>query len=127
MATKRKQDPKHAEPTVVISELDLISIETQRRGVSELSKQLNKAKADLEKKEQEVMEKLKTGGVVQGKLTAIIERVMGAARPKWRELHVEHMKKEHKMTEAEVEAEAKKAYPATENEILTIGAKPATV
>lgn len=127
MATKRKQDPKRAEPTEVVTELDLISIETQRRGVSELSKQLNKAKADLEKAELAVMDKLKGGAAVQGKLTAIVEKELGASRPSWRDLHVTHMTKEHNLTEKEVEAAAKAAYPPKEKEVLTIGTKPATV
>lgn len=104
----------------VVTELDLITIETNRLKLAEIRKQERQLKAALEQQEENVITLLRAGAVVQGGLSAVIETSPGVCRPKYQELWVKHMA-EHGVAEKAALEQAKEAYPAVEKEELVIG------
>jgi chromosome segregation ATPase len=116
-----RKNAKKQEAPVVITELELVGIETTRMQLSDLRKQVRKAEAKLEQSEKSVIDRLKAGAQVLGSRTAAIQAGVGPCRPKWQELHIKHMEAEHGQAAALTEQKAKEAYPAKPTEELVIG------
>jgi hypothetical protein len=108
----------------VVTELDLISIETLRIMVQDYRRQCREAEARLEQQEAGVIERLRRGAPVQGRRSAVVTVETGPARPRWKELHVEHMSTEHGDSPKEIEELAQKLYPGKPTDVLVIGLKP---
>ena len=106
---------------LVITEVDLLEVLTQRSHLEVLRQQVREAQARLEQKEGEIMAMLKLGARVDGYRSATIEKCIGPHRPKYQELWVEHMGQYHGLTEAMSVEVARNKYPPKAVEVLVIG------
>lgn len=114
--------PKKAvQRPLVVSEVDLLEILTQRSHLAKLRKQVREAEAVLEQKEGSVMDLLRAGAVVEGHRSAAIEQSIGPYRPKYQELWLAHMGEYHGLTEAMAMEVARAKYPPKTVEALVIG------
>lgn len=111
---------------VVITELELVAVETATLQLQYLRKKVRQAEASLEQQETSVISKLKAGAAIQGSRTATVQTELGQCRPKWQELHLKHLAEEHGIAEAQAVEDARKLYPPKSVEVLVIGQKPPT-
>jgi hypothetical protein len=125
MATKKAV--KTESPIEVITEYELIAVETTRLQLQEARKKVKQAELALEGRQKDIIRKLKSGAHVEGSKTAIITEELGQCRPAWKDLYVEHFQSEHGETLESIVLRAQAAYPATSHEVLVIGSKPASV
>jgi hypothetical protein len=106
-----------------ITELELVSIETDRLLLERLRKQVREAEAKLEQAEKDVLERLMAGATVQGHKTAVAKTVTGPSRPHWKDEYVAHFESEHGETRKSIEEAVAKKYPGTPKVVLVIGEK----
>jgi hypothetical protein len=112
---------------LVVTEYELVAIETTRLQLAEFRKKAREAEAALEQREADVIAKLKAGAVVEGNRTAVIKPDVGPSRPKWKELYVQHFEAEHGETAESIEVRVQKLYPGKTCDTLVIGDKPPSV
>lgn len=121
MAKKtQRKTPVEQQPTQVVTELELVAVETSRMTLATLRKRVREAEATLEQQEADVIAKVRAGAAIQGKLAASVTVEMGPSRPKWQELHFEHMLNEHGLTKEQVVVDAQKRYPPKPYDVLNI-------
>ena len=106
---------------LVITEVDLLEVLTQRSHLEALRKQVREAEAKLEQQEGQIMALLKAGAKVEGYRTATIEKCIGPHRPKYHELWVLHMGQYHGLSEGMAMEVARVQYPPKTIENLVIG------
>lgn len=113
--------PQHAE---TIKENELADILTTRMEVQQARQRTRELEARLEQLEHGVVGRLLRGCPIVGSLVATIEQKLGACRPAWKNIHLDHMATRHGVVAAQVEAEAQAAYPAESRDVLVIGWAP---
>jgi hypothetical protein len=116
MKTKKK-------PKVVVTEIELVSIRTQRMMLEELARSIKKAALDLAASEFKVLSKLKQGAPIEGQLNAVITLEKGRFAPPYKDELMDHMAKHHGVHSAEVEKALRDKYPVKEREVLVIDEK----
>jgi len=97
---KEKEAPQISEP-------ELIHILGLRDKIAETRKYTRELEAELENTERQVMETLKGGAEVAGRLSAAIELVTGDIRPGWKEIHLHHMETAHGVAKKQAEEDAR--------------------
>jgi uncharacterized protein (UPF0179 family) len=90
----RNHNEDDMEP-VTVEEAELQAIVLQRLRVAGLKEALKVANEELDSMEEQVTFKLGIGAEVVGRLSAILETVVGKIAPKWKDLYLAHMAKEH--------------------------------
>jgi hypothetical protein len=124
MAKKAKKVEQQVQ---VITEFELVALETTRLQLAEARKKVRELEAATEQREANLIAALKAGAVVDGNRTAVVETVTGPSRPKWKEAYVEHFQEEHGETQEAIELRLQKKYPGKECEVLVVGVKPQSV
>lgn len=111
----------------VVSQRDLLAIETQRASIASQEDALKKARAALASDEKEVLTKLQAGAKVEmGLYTASFHFDMGRSAPSYQDLLVMHMECVHNIPRETTVALAQGAYPAKQKKdpTLDIGRTP---
>jgi hypothetical protein len=79
-----------------VTEAELLAVEAQRSHVANLKNQLANSERALAELEADVVAKLEAGFQVRSKhLSAGLEASVGARRPEWKDLYLEHMEDVH--------------------------------
>jgi hypothetical protein len=104
----------------VVTELELVEIQTMRLSSEALAKSLKKTTEELEAKERNVIDRLNAGATVQGQMKAHVGEETGRASPSWKTEHVVHMFNEHNIDSKSLEAQVLAKYPGKTKQVLVL-------
>jgi len=119
MKTQTKSQTKSQTTQDVISEVNLLAIETMREKKKSLLRQLGDIETDLELAESVILSRLTNGAVCQGPHEAFIDYKMGSCRPAYKDLYVT-LATEKGLSPDEAIQSAQELYPPTEKQVLVI-------
>lgn len=108
----------------LITEADLLAVETARSRLTLLNAELSAARQQLATLEQDIKDRLEAGCRVVGRMTAMVTEEAGPRRPQWKDIYLDHMHCHHNRS---IEAEEQRVITETmgkPREVLVIGVKP---
>lgn len=111
-------------PAQVVTDLELADVSTRRLEVQSLRRKLRDEEAKLAQAEAVVVAKLQAGATCEARLlTATLEERLGACRPPWKDVYLQHMAT-HGVAPELAEQAARDAHPPKTDIILAIGPAP---
>lgn len=120
---KTKIKPAPA-PTVVITEIQLVEVQTYRDRVADLKAKLKAAEALENQASAQVMFMLQSGAIVQSSsLTACVVQQQGDCRPKWKEHYLGLAARFLGLAPAKAEADLKAVTEIPVKDVLVIAEK----
>lgn len=120
MATKTKTTRKQERPQDLITDLELMTLETQRSALALLRRKLKDAEERLKGQEQDLIMRLDNGAKVIGALHAEARTEVGQCRPEWKDAYLTHMENFHGQSRETTETALRGITPIPEKRVLLI-------
>lgn len=106
-----------------VQQRELEEVERRREEVRCLRAQLRDAEAAVAQRERDLIERLKAGAAVRGRLAAVVSTVAGPSCPSYQEELLAHFEQSHGVARELVLAEVRKRWPGKVSEKLVIAEK----
>jgi hypothetical protein len=115
-----KKTAKRAAPPQVVTDVELLALETSRAALALLRKHVKDSEARLDGLEADLIARLDAGAVISGDVVAVVDVVEGQCRPKWKEQLLAHMEKYHQVSPQTCEAQMRALTPVSSHKVLNI-------
>jgi len=117
---KTTKTRKQERPQDLITDLELMTIETRRSALALLRKQLREAEESLKGQEQDLIMRLDAGARVVGALHAEARTEVGQCRPEWKDAYLTHMENFHGQSRETTETALRGITTIPEKRVLLI-------